>query len=321
MTGGPRSDRSVLHPTEALAGAAFFLAFSLAAALAVHVVVRWIAGWDVRWPGALDSALARATAVAVLALETAVAIWARFVEPRLLGVTRLELPSAKITSRIRIVFLSDMHVERRWTAQSKVVAHVRGAGPDLILLGGDYLNSLSGAARRTLYDTVASFVGTAPTYGVEGNTDIRRPAALEIVKDAGLTVLRGERREVAPGIDLTGVDFLDSGALEAAARSLDASRFNICLTHEPSLMLDAAAPSFDLILAGHTHGGQIRLPWYGALVTLARLGKRVEMGRYRIGGLTGYVTRGVGLAGGLTARVRILCRPEVVIVDLVPRIA
>ena len=116
-----------------------------------------------------------------------------------------------------------------------------------------------------------------------------------------MTILSGECRQVAPDVNVCGIDFMDSGGLAEAGAQLDRSRFNVCVTHEPSLMPEAADAGFDLFLAGHTHGGQIRMPFYGALVTLARLGKRVEMGRYRMGALTGYVSRGVGLEGGLTA--------------------
>lgn len=72
----------------------------------------------------------------------------------------------------------------------------------------------------------------------------------------------------------------------------------------------------DLYLAGHTHGGQVRVPGYGALVTFSRFDKKYEMGRYDVNGTALYVHRGVGFEPGLP-KVRFLCRPEIAVFDLV----
>ena len=81
----------------------------------------------------------------------------------------------------------------------------------------------------------------------------------------------------------------------------------------------AARAGFVLYLTGHTHGGQVRLPVYGALVTLAVHGKRFECGRYELPeGMTAYVSRGLGLEGGHATRVRFMCSPEVVLLEFAP---
>jgi len=72
----------------------------------------------------------------------------------------------------------------------------------------------------------------------------------------------------------------------------------------------------DLYLAGHTHGGQVRAPLYGAIVTFSEFGKRYEMGPYRVGGTMLYVNRGIGFEPELP-RVRFLARPEVAVIDLI----
>ncbi len=72
----------------------------------------------------------------------------------------------------------------------------------------------------------------------------------------------------------------------------------------------------DLYLSGHTHGGQVRLPFYGAVFTASYYGKKYEMGQYQLGPATLYVSRGIGMAGGLIPRVRLLCPPELVLVEL-----
>jgi len=82
----------------------------------------------------------------------------------------------------------------------------------------------------------------------------------------------------------------------------------------------ASQAGIDLYLCGHTHGGQIRLPLYGAMITSSRLGKQFEMGHYQINGTHLYVNRGVGLEGLGAPRIRFLCPPEVVLFTLdIPR--
>jgi predicted MPP superfamily phosphohydrolase len=84
------------------------------------------------------------------------------------------------------------------------------------------------------------------------------------------------------------------------------------------MIQEVAERSVDLYCAGHTHGGQIAVPSYGALVTLSRFGKRYEAGLYREKSTTLYVNRGIGMEGGVP-RVRFWSRPELTVIDLVPR--
>ena len=86
----------------------------------------------------------------------------------------------------------------------------------------------------------------------------------------------------------------------------------------PDLAPQAAAAGVDLQLSGHTHGGQIRLPFYGALITSSIYRKRFEMGEYRLprngrAPMTLYTSRGIGVEGGAAPRVRFLCRPEIIL--------
>jgi predicted MPP superfamily phosphohydrolase len=81
------------------------------------------------------------------------------------------------------------------------------------------------------------------------------------------------------------------------------------------------APRVDLFLAGHVHGGQVALPFYGALLTLSRFGKRFERGLYPDAdgfGFPLYVSRGIGMEGGAMPRVRFCSRPELALIELVP---
>jgi hypothetical protein len=74
----------------------------------------------------------------------------------------------------------------------------------------------------------------------------------------------------------------------------------------------------DLYLCGHTHGGQVRLPFYGALVTFSRYGKKYEAGEYIVGNTVMYVNRGVGMENN-APRIRFLTRPEVALIEVKPK--
>jgi predicted MPP superfamily phosphohydrolase len=86
---------------------------------------------------------------------------------------------------------------------------------------------------------------------------------------------------------------------------------HILLYHSPDLAPLACQKGIDLQLSGHTHGGQVRLPFYGAIFAGSLYGKRFESGRYQLADMTLYVTRGIGMEGAAAPRVRFLCPPEI----------
>jgi len=104
----------------------------------------------------------------------------------------------------------------------------------------------------------------------------------------------------------------DIQALTRLVASTPQDSVRILLYHTPDLMPVAASLGIDLYLCGHTHGGQIRLPLYGALATSSRWGKRYEHGRYREGRTTLYVSRGLGVEGLGAPRARFLAPPEII---------
>jgi predicted MPP superfamily phosphohydrolase len=90
----------------------------------------------------------------------------------------------------------------------------------------------------------------------------------------------------------------------------------VLLYHAPDLMPEAADYGLDLYLCGHTHGGQVRLPIFGAILTSSQYGKKYEMGLYESGRTHMYVSRGVGLEGLSAPRIRFLAPPEITLVTL-----
>jgi predicted MPP superfamily phosphohydrolase len=105
-------------------------------------------------------------------------------------------------------------------------------------------------------------------------------------------------------------------SLAQAVNSIPSDAFKIFLYHYPDLIPEVAAHKVDLYCAGHTHGGQIALPFYGALMTLSKFGKKYEAGLYHEKDTWLYVNRGIGMEGGRAPRVRFCARPELTVIEI-----
>jgi predicted MPP superfamily phosphohydrolase len=168
---------------------------------------------------------------------------------------------------------------------------------------------------------------TAPlgVHVVIGSPPVDKPAVIPRLL-AGLDHIRWLRNERVTldhhgqPIDIVGISCThnpstDGASLDNILRG-DPADFAILLYHTPDLAPVAAAQGVDLQLSGHTHGGQVRLPFLGALYTSSLYGKKFEAGRYMIGALTLYVSRGIGMEGKGTPRARFLCPPEIVLWEI-----
>jgi predicted MPP superfamily phosphohydrolase len=94
--------------------------------------------------------------------------------------------------------------------------------------------------------------------------------------------------------------------------------YSILLYHSPDLIEAAAQNGVDLYLAGHTHGGQVRFPFIGAVITLSAYRRKYASGLHTLGPTTLYTSRGLGMEGLHLPRARLLCPPEIVVIDLIP---
>jgi uncharacterized protein len=258
-------------------------------------------------------------------------VYATGIEPFRLAVTRVEVKTAKLSpgQRVRLVQVSDLHVERITRRERELVAKVNALHADAILLTGDYLSFSYIGEARAMADArqvLGGLVARCGIYAVRGTHQIDPNATLAALFD-GLPVrwLRNEHVIVShngsqiafAGASCTRDRAIDVPALQRAMAGIPEQIFTVLAYHTPELVPEAAAGGADLYLAGHTHGGQIRVPFYGALLTATDVGKRYEMGRYDVHGLTLYVSRGIGMEGRGAPRARFLCPPEIVCVDVI----
>ncbi len=252
----------------------------------------------------------------LLPLEGAAFLWGLLVEPRWPEITFTEVDTPRLPrgERLRVVHLTDFHAEGSSPVLEGLPERVNALKPDLLVFTGDTLNSAEGLP--VVKDLLARIEAPLGRFAAQGNQDVAYRAETDLF--GGVAVeLTGEPQAVGDGrAVLCGAPYPNGGVLERCLRASE-GRLRIVAYHTPDLVEDLAPLGPDLYLAGHTHGGQVRVPLYGAVVTMSELGKRYEMGRYTVGSTALYVNRGVGMEGGLAPRVRFLCRPEIAVIDLV----
>ncbi len=219
-------------------------------------------------------------------------------------------------------------MERITRREEKLIDEVSALAPDIIVLTGDYVNIDYKFDPQTHADTRAVLSQLSAPYGVyaiTGSPPVDVPEAMNAVfTGLNIQVLDNEILPISlPNADLYLIGITVSGNLRndremltEMMSTLPDEAYTLLLYHSPDLMESAAASGVDLYLAGHTHGGQIRLPFYEAMITSSVYGKEFEMGRYSRAETTLYVSRGIGMEGLELPRVRFLAPPEIVLIQL-----
>jgi uncharacterized protein len=263
---------------------------------------------------------------------TILAFYAYWIEPQRLTVTRQKLDSRGPASvPLRILHIADLHLERITARERALQRLIAVEKPDLILFSGDFLNLscvLDPEAWSDVRNLIAEWKAPLGVFAVAGSPPVDEPEVLPHLLE-GMTHIRclhGEKvtllHQGVP-LDLLGLDcshkpFIDAPKLSALTGGKLPNRLTILLYHSPDLAPEAAQMGIDLMLCGHTHGGQVRLPGAGAIYASSLYGKRFESGRYTLGNMILYVSRGLGMEGKGAPRVRFLCPPEVILWEVSP---
>lgn len=272
---------------------------------ALATLVLWLV-----WPP-----LARAFLVlTILALGWAYAVEPYWVEYRDLEVGIPDLPAA--WEGLRIAHVSDFHLgfSPGPGFMRRVLDEVKARKPDLIAHTGDFFSGQSTGVPKGA-ELLAGLQADLGVYGVLGNHDyfadtdallgVLDAARVRLLRNGALPLERdGSRLWVA------GVDDLSTGHddLEATLREVPPGEPTLLLSHSPDLIEEASDRAVSLMLSGHTHGGQVCLPFLGPVFCFSRFYKRYASGRFQVGPTTLYVNRGLGNA---LLPFRFLCRPEV----------
>ena len=212
-----------------------------------------------------------------------------------------------------ILHLSDLHVDMSEAAMEQATGLLQGMSYDTCVLTGDY-------RAKTFGPFEASMVGMrrvraaihGPVYGVFGNHDTI--CMLPDLEQMGIRMLLNECETIERGgqrLHLAGVDdahFYRVDNIEKAAAGIPRDEFSILLSHTPEIYRQAAHAGFDVLLGGHTHGGQICLPGGVPLTLEAVLPRHMGAGAWTYRDMIGYTSVG---AGSSVVPVRFNCIPEI----------
>lgn len=265
-------------------------------------------------------------------IGTAAFAWGALVEPFRVGLTQLTITTDRLppgAPPIRLLHISDLHVERLTKREARIQALAREAAPDLIVITGDYVNlsyNRDPVTHRQVHDYLKGFRAPYGVYAVLGSMTVDlRDQVVPIFDGLPIPLMRQAWHEVKMtdgrslvllGMDCTHHLPTDRARLAELHAAAPNSVPQVLLFHSPEIMPEAVRHGIDLYVCGHTHGGQVRLPFVGPILTSSQLGRRYVMGHYHEGRTHLYVSRGLGLEGMSAPRVRFLAPPELTLITI-----
>ncbi|HFK1548527.1 metallophosphoesterase [Bacillus albus] len=257
-----------------------------------------------------------------------------YVQNNLISITRVDITSSKIPSTFKgfkILQISDLHNKKFGNNQETLIQKVKGENPDVIVITGDLIDSKSYDAEVSM-ELIRELVKKYPIYFVTGNHEKWSGKYNDLEKELKkhhVTVLRNEHVTIHKGeqkINLLGIDdpaFVAGNRDEGnvvkdeilkAKFEMKPHAYNVLLSHRPEFLSEYANEKIDLVLSGHAHGGQVRLPFIGGLVAPNQgIFPTYTAGLYEKQNTSMVVSRGLGNS---VIPQRIFNRPELVVVQL-----
>ena len=259
----------------------------------------------------------------------AVAVDAFVIEPRWVQVTHHELPLPGLPAAwagARIVHLTDLHYGNPHSQSlfAWMVRTVNGLEPDLVVVTGDYVVERSAEIQACAFH-LGQLSSRHGVVGVLGDHDYTGRAkgtprrqldgVVEALEAGGVHLLRDVGVELAGGLRVAGTDPL-TGRLQAGSLEQTLERMpepHLLLSHSPEIIVAASRRDLPMVLCGHTHGGQVVIPFYGPPLTYIKLPRRYASGWSSMGSTRMYTCRGLSTHKS----VRFCCRPEIAVFRLV----
>jgi predicted MPP superfamily phosphohydrolase len=269
-------------------------------------------------------------------------------EPYSLVVENYVIETPKLKKPLKIVFVADIQTDRIGNHERRTLKMIQQQQADLIILGGDYLQYYEGTPGvvdlpERFDDLFREIPLTAPlgVYAIEGNigpNNLFNNTSVEMVSNSTILENLGEEHGLGL-IDLVLLSLNDSAGSVGERGLTDTGNFLIMVGHRPNFAIKGfrserypgldegyqdAKRAPDLMLAGHTHGGQVVLPFYGAIGFggdgfVQQIPRKMRSGMFTFeNGGTLLITRGTGMDRGWAPRIRFFCKPEISVIQLVP---
>ncbi|WP_080846769.1 metallophosphoesterase [Cytobacillus gottheilii] len=269
------------------------------------------------------------TLFGVAAAGTGGYYYAHEIEPKLLKTEHLTISSPNIPENftdLKIIQFSDTHLGFHCEIEDleKLVDKINRLEPDIVLFTGDLMDEPNMYSETQaivpVLNKLNAAIGKFAIYGNHDHGGYGTDIYKDIIEQSSFTLLKNSHRKIQIGeqaLYILGIDdaMLGKPNIQAALEGIPNDAYTILLSHAPDLAEPAAELGINLQLSGHSHGGQIQLPFLGALVKPPHATQYYE-GFYTVGSinpLTLYVNRGIG-----TTRLpfRFLCRPELTLFTL-----
>lgn len=207
----------------------------------------------------------------VITVAILVGSYARFVEPNLLRINRQTLSTDGKTGPLTVVFFTDTHLGSQYSPQNltRIVEKINEENPDLVFFGGDFFDKYEQDAElldlATISQELSQIQANLGKFAVWGNHDLGGGASQvykQTLETGGFTILNNQWISF-PEQNLT-IAGVDDALLGTPSLNLDGSpedAFTILLSHEPDLITELSMDGVDWVLSGHSHGGQVTLPF------------------------------------------------------------
>ncbi|MCA9216357.1 MAG: metallophosphoesterase family protein [Planctomycetales bacterium] len=239
-------------------------------------------------------------------------------EPEWLQVSEYTISSSRVHEDLTIAIVADLQTDHIGEYEERAFQTIADRKPDLVLFAGDYLQltrKIRDVEATKLKRLTSDLARQTPhgLFAVGGNTDTKWQ---DLFPGDNCRIFPQTDTDTSSPIDVTGLTVPASfDAAATIARPSD--RFHVVLGHSPDFALGSV--DADLLVAGHTHGGQVQLPFIGPLLTMSQVPRNWASGRTELeSNKTLIVSRGVGMERKDAPRVRFMCRPEIVYVTIMP---
>jgi uncharacterized protein len=243
------------------------------------------------------------------------------IEPYLLETKEITIESNQIPSEFdgkRIVFLTDIHYGPFFSIDrvNSLVNQTNELHPDMILLGGDYVTD-NASNLGPVFESLSKLKAPMGVYGVLGNNDPRN-ASIQAMENAGITYIGNNGVWIGNNssrIRVGGVADMDTDVPNQLPilNGVNPNDFVILVTHKPDYFPEVSKSKVDLVLAGHTHGGQITFFGLYAPFVSSKYGQEYVTGEKKLGNDTMIISNGIGT---VWAPLRFFARPQIVVVTL-----
>jgi uncharacterized protein len=260
----------------------------------------------------------------ILLIPVITLAYAVFIEPYSIEIKEVAISSPDIPHSFdgkRIVFVSDIHNGDYFSRErvTNLVSRINGLKPDMIILGGDY--AYWGSTNTSVcFEELKNLQAPIGKYGVLGNHDYweGEPEVLKNMNYSGITSLNNQGYWIYSGserIRLGGVSDLWHGMADPIPTIIEANQsdYVIMVSHNPDYAEELETPIVDLVLSGHTHGGQVTLFGLWAPYMSSSYDQKYRGGFVDTAFTTVYVTRGIGMT---LLPIRFFARPEITVLAL-----